>query len=431
VRTVYAKILAWCFATLLLCLTAFVAVSFYIARRDSGHLGPFQWINELRRDDAIAAYQSGGPEALAANLHKMDHYFHAESHLTDSHGKDLATGADRARLIGSGVTHRDGNQMYIVINDPARKYRLLLIPPPLSVDLVSFVPYYLLILLALAGLCWLLAANLASPLRQLALTVDRFGAGELSARSSLARRDEIGDLARAFNQMAVRLQTLLLAERRLLQDISHELRSPLARLSFAAELTKTAPDRELAAARLRKDIDRLTNLVGGLIQVTRAEGEFAERNLDPVALDELVQDIAEGCQIESDARQCRIDVSATPVQLRGDEELLRRAIENVLRNAIRYAPQGTAIEVRLERSGSMAKVAIRDYGPGVPEELLPRVFTPFFRVDDSRDSSTGGVGLGLAIAHRAVSLHHGEIKVRNAAPGLLVEISLPMQGLNN
>jgi two-component system sensor histidine kinase CpxA len=132
----------------------------------------------------------------------------------------------------------------------------------LPIDPGSALPYYLLILAAIAVLCWLLAVNIASPLRSLARTVDRFGGGELSLRVNSKRRDEIGDLARSYDQMAERIQTLLTAERRLLRDISHELRSPLARLSFAAELTKTAEDRSAAAARLRKEIDRLTSLVG-------------------------------------------------------------------------------------------------------------------------------------------------------------------------
>jgi signal transduction histidine kinase len=101
-------------------------------------------------------------------------------------------------------------------------------------------------------------------------------------------------------------------------------------------------------------------------------------------------------------------------------------VENVLRNAIRYAPEGTPIETRLESAGGMALITVRDYGPGVPADLLPKIFTPFFRVDVSRDNATGGVGLGLAIAQRAVHLHHGRLLARNMEPGLLVSIELPL-----
>jgi two-component system, OmpR family, sensor histidine kinase CpxA len=277
-------------------------------------------------------------------------------------------------------------------------------------------------------LCVALAANLASPLRRLAQTVDRFGAGELGVRTRSTRKDEIGDVSRAFDRMADRISTLLTAERRLLQDISHELRSPLARLAFAAELTRTAPDREAAVARLKKEIARLTDLVGGLIQVTRAEGDPGTAHTEILRFDELVTALVEDCRLEAAQRPCAIawDAAAAPAcTLRGDREVLRRAVENVLRNGIRYTAPGSTIEIRLstEAEGT-TRLSIRDFGPGVPANALEKIFTPFFRLDDSRDSATGGIGLGLAIAQRAVMLHHGRLWAENAEPGLRVFIEL-------
>src|SRR5207237_1028848 len=185
----------------------------------------------------------------------------------------------RNPLIGH---FQSGDHVFVKRSADGR-YRLLM-KSQMPVDFSHSFPYYLLVLAAIAVLCWLLAVNIASPLGSLARTVDRFGRGELSLRVNSRRRDEIGDLARSFDQMAERIQTLLTAERRLLQDISHELRSPLARLSFAAELTKTAPDRNAAAARLRKEIDRLTSLVGCLLEVTRLEGDPSSTTLPPVPL---------------------------------------------------------------------------------------------------------------------------------------------------
>ena len=243
------------------------------------------------------------------------------------------------------------------------------------------------------------------------------------------RRDEIGDLARSYDQMAERIQTLLAAERRLLQDISHELRSPLARLSFAAELTKTAEDRTAAAARLRKEIDRLTSLVGALLQMTRLEGDPSSRSMEEATLGPLLEELVDDCRVEAEARGCRILLqTGASVKVQADRELLRRAAENILRNAIRYAPEGTSIDIALESSGNTALITVRDYGLGVPLESLPKIFTPFFRVDASRDNTTGGAGLGLSIAHRAVSLHHGRLLARNVEPGLLVSIELPIVG---
>ena len=301
-------------------------------------------------------------------------------------------------------------------------------PPPMNIG--DYLPYYALILGAVALLCWLLAMTIVSPLRMLARTVDRFGAGDLSVRVNSRRKDEIGELSQAFDRMAERIGTLLAAERRLLQDISHELRTPLARLSFAAELVRTADNRDEAVARLKKEIQRLTDLVSTLLQVTRAEGDPSSAAFENLWLDELLGEVMEDCRVEADVRKCRLALrSSVPVVIGGDRELMRRAVENVLRNAIRYAPAESTVEVDLTVSHDTSRIAVRDYGPGVPEDALSKIFQPFFRVDDARESSTGGVGLGLAIAMRAISLHHGTMGARNMHPGLQVWIELPLVGL--
>ena len=199
-------------------------------------------------------------------------------------------------------------------------------------------------------MCYVLAWSLAKPVRALSETVVRFGQGDLGSRTNSTRRDELGDLARAFDRMADRIQTLLTAERRLLQDVSHELRSPLARLRFAAELAKSSPDPQAAFARVNKEIDRLATLVGELLQVTRAEGDPEARNVSAIDLGEFLKSIVEDCTIEAEAKGCRIDLLATDhIVWNGDRELLHRAVENVLRNAIHHAPSGTTIEVDLRR----------------------------------------------------------------------------------
>jgi two-component system sensor histidine kinase CpxA len=256
--------------------------------------------------------------------------------------------------------------------------------------------------------------------------VERFGQGDLSTRFETGRRDELGDLARTFNRLADRIQTLLAAQRRLLLDISHELRSPLARLGVAVELARSGDDRVGALDRIQKEADRLNALVGELLLVTRAEGDPASLRLEGVQLDELARDIAETNQIEATARGTSIKFEAREAaQVEGDPELLRRAIENVIRNAIRHAPAGTEVEV----TSAGRVIQVRDYGPGVPEESLGRIFDPFYRVENDRNRSSGGAGLGLAIARRAIDLHKGVIRARNVNPGLLVEIELsPKRG---
>jgi two-component system sensor histidine kinase CpxA len=258
-------------------------------------------------------------------------------------------------------------------------------------------------------------------------------------RAETNRRDEIGQLARTFNQMADRIQLLLSAERRLLQDVSHELRSPLARLGVAIELARSSeqrdPSRNAAIDgqrgetmdRIQKEADRLNSLVGELLQVTRAEGDPSQQRTQPVRLDELLADLVYDTSIEAEAKQSAIKLDAPePITVAGDEELLHRALENVIRNAIRYAPSNTSVEITLEANRVAAEIQVRDYGPGVPEDSLIRIFDAFYRVDSDRNRASGGVGLGLSIARRSIELHHGKLQAENAHPGLRVTIRLPL-----
>jgi two-component system sensor histidine kinase CpxA len=258
--------------------------------------------------------------------------------------------------------------------------------------------------------------------------MERFGRGELSARAGSTRRDELGQLARAFDRMAGRIETLLAAERRLLLDISHELRSPLARLGVAVELARSGDDLDSALNRIQRESDRLNALVGQLLQVTRAEGDPNSLRRDPVRLDELVQQLVQESEIEAVARGCELLYrSHEALTVEGDPELLRRAVENVIRNAIRHSPPGRAVEITVARRESKAIVQVRDFGPGVPEEALPRLFDAFYRVENDRDRSSGGIGLGLSIARRSIELHKGSIRARNVNPGLEVELELPQR----
>jgi two-component system sensor histidine kinase CpxA len=179
--------------------------------------------------------------------------------------------------------------------------------------------------------------------------------------------------------------------------------------------------------RIQKEADRLNSLIKQMLEVTRTEREPSRMKTAHLRLDELVEELVDDCSIEARGHGCALDLkSAGAVQIDGDGELLRRAIENVMRNAIRYAPADSKVEVGLENGGGWAKIRVRDYGPGVPEEALPRLFDPFYRVEEDRDRRSGGVGLGLSIARRAVELHKGKLRASNASPGLLVEIELPV-----
>jgi two-component system sensor histidine kinase CpxA len=193
----------------------------------------------------------------------------------------------------------------------------------------------------------------------------------------------------------------------------------------AVELARSGKD-PADLDRIQKEADRLNTLIGELLQVTRAEGDPSQRIMEPVLLNDVVGEIVDDTSIEARAKDCELVFHASAnLMLDGDPELLRRAIENVVRNAIRYAPHGSRIEIDLSRRGNDAVVRVRDFGPGVPQESTERIFDPFYRVDSDRNRASGGTGLGLAIARRAVQLHGGAIRAQNAAPGLQVNIELP------
>jgi two-component system sensor histidine kinase CpxA len=430
-RSVYAKISLWSFATLALSLAAFWAVTQFVSFHASHQTGQFGHMQGLELEQAREAYETGGVPKLRAFIDRLERYLPGGHYLTDSKGRDVLTGQDRSALLRQGAVEGapprwKRGPFVILATSPDGLYHWIVDLPPPPSHFQDYLPYSALITGAVALVCWLLAVSIASPLRALARTVERFGSGDLTARVNSGRRDEIGDLGRAFDQMAGRIATLLSAERRLLQDVSHELRSPLARMGFAAELIRTAEDRDAAVARLRKEIQRLSDLVGALLEVTRAEGDPAAAPLEPLRLDELVKEVVDDCQVEAEARRCHIAIKdSAPIEVCGDRELLRRAFENVVRNSIRYAPPESEVEVQMQPSAETACVSVRDRGPGVPEDALDKIFQPFFRVDDARNSATGGAGLGLAIAKRAVGLHHGDVRAVNVQPGLRVSIELP------
>lgn len=427
-RSIFAKVLVSFLGILLISLTASILTSVILSAR-SGRGDPFYRTVSMQLYEAQQAYEKGGAPQLQTYLNTLSSFFPGEHYVTDGAGRDLISGVDHSALILEARQRRlpfPFGRLILHRASPDGKYSLISIPNFPS-SIWNHVAEYAWILGGIALLCYVLALNLASPLHKLRGTVERFGNGDLAARIKTARKDEVGDLSRAFDQMADRIETLLTAERRLLQDVSHELRSPLARLGFAIELARTSSDRESALARIKRDVDRLSILVGELLQVTRVEGDPSSRNLETIPLHLLMEDLVDNCSLEAAARQCRLVFSvAQPVLMRGDRELLHRALENVLRNAIRHAPEGSPVEVGVERSNDTAKVTVRDYGSGVPEESLADIFKPFFRVESDRNRSSGGVGLGLAITQRAVNLHHGNLRARNMAPGLMMEIDLPV-----
>jgi two-component system, OmpR family, sensor histidine kinase CpxA len=286
-----------------------------------------------------------------------------------------------------------------------------------------------------ALVCLLLARYLTAPLKQLRRATEAYAAGDLSQRVAPLlgyRRDEIVDLATAFDHMAERLSTLMLSQKQLLIDVSHELRSPLSRVEVALGLarqragTNSPPELD----RIEREIERLNELIGQLLSLARLESDTQPPVPEPVDLGELLQTIVSDVALEAQARRCTLRLEKrVPATIQGNAQLLHSALENVVRNAVKYTTEGTAVTLTMNRDPAQAgwlEISVRDCGSGVPEEMLTRLFEPFVRVGSARDRSSGGYGLGLAIAERAVRLHGGEISARNQpGGGLTVTIRLP------
>jgi two-component system OmpR family sensor kinase len=281
----------------------------------------------------------------------------------------------------------------------------------------------------------LLSWYVGRPVRVLRGAFDALSQGRLETRVSgtMGREGgEVADLARDFDGMADRLQTLITAQRSLLHDVSHELRSPLARLQAAIGLARQNPQkRDSSLDRIELEAQRVDALVEQLLTLSRLEalaGDTTPERLETVDLMDLVAAIVEDARFEADANGRSVTFSSAgeavaPVRA----ELLHRAVENVIRNAVKYTAPGTAVDVRAEadRAARLFTVRVADRGPGVPDEELQTIFEPFYR--GTTGAPARGFGLGLAISRRAVEAHGGRVLAKNRPEGgLEVEIRLPL-----
>ena len=308
-------------------------------------------------------------------------------------------------------------------------------PPPLS--LITELKnrwLQILVLILTAGLvCYGLARYLSSPIGKIRKATKKFAEGDFQTRVGAEvgnRRDELASLAQDFDEMAERIENLLISQKRLTQDISHELRSPLARLNVALEIAKQKSVNETTMPilnRIETESNRLNEMIGRLLMLSKLESGARDFNKHKVNLTKLVETVVADADFEAKAKNKSVKLTdKQDCQVFGNENLLRSAVENVLRNAVRYTKENTAVEISLKNGGGQAKISIKDYGEGVPEAEIENLFRPFYRVGEARERKTGGIGLGLAIAERAVHAHEGTIKARNTENGLLVEIKLPV-----
>jgi signal transduction histidine kinase len=410
---------------------------------------------------AARAFESGGPEALQSWLQSLAAEPFSRTFVVAPDGREMlgrplppslagapggARGADGthpdasagaiAPIGGALVLVAPGGSTYHVVIGPVRD------SPRLFGELeLPGVPLSILVIAlgVSAAVCLFLARYLALPVDRLRLATRRMAAGDLNVRvlpTLRHRQDDLGLLAADLDSMAERVRQLLEAKQQLLRDVSHELRSPLARLQLALSLARredSGAERHLA--RIACEADRLEQLIARTLKLVRLERPAHALEHVRVDVGELLRNIASDVAIEADAQGCLVTVEAGGrLLVSGDPELLRSAFENIIRNAVRYSPLGALVAVEARRSpaagasGENVTITVRDRGPGVPEKELGSIFEPFYRVDAAREHrSAGGEGLGLAIAARAVALHGGSVTAHNApGGGLMVRVELPL-----
>ena len=466
-RTLYLKIFIWFWLAMAMVGTVFVISAATMMRQDVSE----EWRSliggglDLTAERAIEVYERDGSEDLAGFLSGLESRTRSAPFLFNEQMEELsgreipqevrdlasrATESDETifdrvgrRLIAAKLVSGPAGGRYVIMSEMPRR-RMDRRPPRTMLPFLGWLdePQEVLILVlavvATSGVvCYGLARYLVAPVLKLRDATRSLSGGDLAVRVGPAvgkRRDELSDLANDFDFMAERVESLVTTQRQLLSDISHELRSPLARLNVALGLARQRAGDEAndALDRIEREAERLNELIGQLLVLAQLEEDAGAHESAPVNLKRLVDEIAADADFEARSGNRSVRVAASePVTIAGNEGLLRSAIENVVRNAVRYTDAGTEVEVSLEKRDTgegqaIAVVRVRDHGPGVPPEALEDLFRPFYRVADARERKTGGTGLGLAISERAVRWHGGSLAAENAADGgFVVEICLP------
>ena len=393
--------------------------------------------------DAVAAFESGG----CAGLHSFGTARNLTVGIATGEGADLCSAApNQVRSSDISIHETTGKQVgqqYIwsvpvTSTASGKSYVYLLFRPHVPEktnwghDFWHFSTPQLPVAIVIGGFAtFVLVLLVTRPVVRLRTAARELAQGKLSTRVAapvsqlrMFEGDEIQALAHDFNYMAERLESLVSAQQLLLRDVSHELRSPLARLAVALELAREDEDPEMAAhlSRIERETQTLNQLIGQLLTLSSMEAMEKVTNFEPFSLNKLIEDMIPDAAYEARQRQSSVVFRAdSQCILLGNQQLLHRAVENILRNAIRYTAAGTEVEivlsVAIENEKQIAILEVNDRGPGIPDSELEAIFLPFYRVDLARSPDTGGSGVGLAIAVRAVKLHGGELVAFNRPDG--------------
>lgn len=450
-RSLFLKIFLWFWATVVL-----VGVALVITWSLQPEVVISRW--RAMMGEAVSIYSQAAAEQIDRyGRPGLDNYFQRlrasakiDASLFDANGVLLAgTPSPAAAELAQRALHSDEPAFSVTPQSafaaqraygPAGRVYVLVAQLPRG-PMGAFRPSLRIILvrwavaIVVSGfICYLLTLYLTAPILRLQTAARQMAAGELSARAPgkmERRRDELGELVRDFNTMAGRIESLVASQQLLISDISHELRSPLARLTVALGLARQRANSDTAAQldRIERESERLNDMIGKLLTLARLGSASAPPEVTDVDLQALVREVVEDAHFEAQERSVGVQLSSEQTCIvKGSPELLRSAIENVIRNAIRYTTEHTSVEVtlRCDSEPSIAVITVRDHGPGVPDNELSNLFRPFYRVATARERTSGGTGLGLAITDRAVRVHGGNITARNVADGgLILEIKLP------
>jgi two-component system sensor histidine kinase CpxA len=400
--------------------------------------------------EAAKAYETGGPEAFARFSQSDVHGHERQIFLLDEFNKDVLSqplSEDGLRLAqaaknGQLIVLRGHIAAYKFVSSSGHPYTLMLF---LKSDLRRIgdalvgdgLPFSISLIFLVTLLCLWLAYHIASPIHSIQSTARRVAQGDLKARvpASVSRRyDELAALAKDFDSMVNRLDSLMQTQKKLLNSVSHELRSPLARINLSLALLKNrfSADSDELFQRLDRDVERIDLLMGQLLTLSRLEAGFSSVEREDVDFAQLLEEVAADGDFEAQALGKSVSLQTTgSIFIRNaDPHALRSACENIIRNAVRFTRPGSDIQIVLELEQSAAEpralLSVRDHGPGVPEDSLQTIFQPFYRINGDGEA-TGGNGLGLAIAAEAIRLHRGTIRAENLRPtGLEIIIQLPV-----
>ncbi len=451
-HSLYWRIFLAFWLALALILVGTVTVAVNVAAQ---HRNDSPWVQRGQLyAQAARAFESGGPGALKSWLEGLgssepfNRTFVVEPSGKEMLGRALPSflGGSHSATSPSGPLSPIGGALVLVGADGAT-YHVLVGPLRKSPRLFGELEQpgvpgatLLLALVVSAVVCFLLARYLVAPVDRLRHAMRRMAGGDLDVRvshSMRGRQDDLGLLAADLDVMAERVRNLLETKQQLLRDVSHELRSPLARLQLALSLARRDDNpAERHLARIACEADRLEQLIARTLKLARLERPSGSLERKRVEIGELLRTITDDVAIEADALGCAVNLQAEEgLVVSGDVELLRSSFENIIRNAVRYSPAGAQVGITARRMRTSEdaqegiEVIIYDHGPGVPDKDLELIFEPFYRVDAARDRAGGGEGLGLAIAARAVALHNGLIEARNRQNGgLVVSVVLPAGG---